>query len=85
MPSSGYTVLNSKVLVNTLKKNKIAEAKRHFPEYSMNSQLDYNLTCARAHSESKQGAFHALHKNQISIAVLGCRLLKPSHINFMNS
>lgn len=44
MPSSRYIVLNSKVLVNTLKKNKITEAKPHFLEYSMNSQLDYNLT-----------------------------------------
>jgi len=49
LPSSGYIVLNSKVLVNTLKKNKIAEAKRHFPEHSMNSQLDYNLACAHTH------------------------------------
>lgn len=49
MPSLEYTVLKSKVLVNTLKKNKIAEAKSHFLEYSMNSQLDYNLTGAHAH------------------------------------
>lgn len=40
MPSSGYVVLHSRVLVNTLKKNKTAEAKRRFLEYSMNSQLD---------------------------------------------
>lgn len=30
----------------------------------------------------KRGACHALQKNQISIAVFECRLLKPSCINF---
>lgn len=68
MPSSGYVALHSKVLANTLKKNKTAEAKRRFLEYSMNSQLDYNSTCARAHGESKLGASHAPHQNPTSTA-----------------